>query len=223
MSIKPLDIRNKEFGRSFRGYDTAQVEDFLETVADEFERIYTENIKINEEISSVRERLEQFEELESSIREALVQAEKAAEDVRESAKREAESLRLNANREAELIVREARTKASQMLSDASARIEQARSSYEALKAAKERFASDFRELLSGYLRVMEGAEVASAREIEASLRERLDLHAVHALQEEEPPDEEARPAEEETQVLEGREEGDPPQAGEEEEAASGRG
>lgn len=183
MSMKPLEIRRKEFARSFRGYNAEQVEDFLETVADEYERIYTENLKINEEISNVRERLEQFEELEGSIREALVHAEKAAGDLRESARREAESMRMNATREAELTVREAKSRANQILADSSEKIERARESYEALKEAKEKFAADFRKLLRSYLEVMDNAEVASAKEVEASLRERLDPEALAAARE----------------------------------------
>lgn len=183
MSMKPLEIRRKEFARSFRGYNAEQVEDFLETVADEYERIYTENLKINEEISNVRERLEQFEELEGSIREALVHAEKAAGDLRESARREAESMRMNATREAELTVREAKSRANQILADSSEKIERARESYEALKEAKEKFASDFRRLLRSYLEVMDNAEIASAKEVEASLRERLDPEALAAARE----------------------------------------
>ncbi len=75
MPIRPIDVRRKEFRNGFRGYDANQVDDFLDAVADEFERAYTDNSRMREEISSLRERLQQFEELEGSIRAALVHAE----------------------------------------------------------------------------------------------------------------------------------------------------
>src|ERR671914_1721295 len=107
MPIRPIDVRRKEFRNSFRGYDANQVDDFLDAVADEFERAYTDNSRMREEISSLRERLQQFEELEGSIRAALVHAEEAADDQRRSATWEAEDVRKSAAREADLTVREA--------------------------------------------------------------------------------------------------------------------
>ena len=178
MPIRPIDVRRKEFKNSFRGYDANQVDDFLDAVADEFERAHTENSRMREEVSSLRERLQQFEELEGSIRAALVHAEQAANDLRRSASREAEDLRLSAQREADLTIREAQSRSHQMLAESSSRVERIQESFEALQEAKKNFSNDFRHLLKTYSDVMEKAEVASARDIEASLRGRLDTESI---------------------------------------------
>ena len=183
MAIKPIDVRRKEFKNSLRGYNADQVDDFLDTVADEYERSYSENLRLKEEISSLRERLEQFEKLEDSIQSALVHAESAANDLRDSASSEAENLRNNANREAELIVEEARKRSQQMLAESSSKVERAQESYEALKQAKQDFAADFRHLLRSYIAVMDNVDLVSVQEIEASLRERLDWEAIAAARE----------------------------------------
>ena len=183
MPIRPIDVRRKEFKNSFRGYDANQVDDFLDAVADEFERSYTENSRMREEISSLRERLQQFEELEGSIRAALVHAEQAANDLRRTATQEAEDLRLSANREAEFTIREAKARSHQMLADSSARVERIQQSYEAMQEAKRHFMNDFRHLLKSYMEVMDNVEVASAKEIEASLRERLDTESIAVARE----------------------------------------
>src|SRR5919206_5212362 len=167
MAIRPVDIRRKEFKSGLRGYDANQVDDFLDAVADEFERIFAENQRLMEEMTTLRGRLEQFEQLEESIQSALVQAEQAARDLRQ-----------NANKEAELIVREAKGRAHQILADSSGRVERVQESYEVLRKAKQEFGNDFRRLLKSYLAVLDNADVASAKEIEASLRERLDLESV---------------------------------------------
>ncbi len=172
MAIRPVDIRRKEFKSGFRGYDANQVDDFLDEVADEFERTFGENQRLSEEITSLQERMQQFEDLETSIREALVHAQQVARDLRQ-----------NAGKEAELIVREANEQAHRILADSSGRVERVKESYEVLHKAKQDFASDFRYLLKSYLAVMDNADVASAREIEASLRERLDLESVGAARE----------------------------------------
>src|SRR5918994_6072313 len=183
MPIRPIDVRRKEFRNGFRGYDANQVDDFLDAVADEFERTYTENSRLREEISSLRERLQQFEELEGSIRSALVHAEQAANDLRRTATWEAEDVRKSAAREADLTVREAQARAHQMLAESSARVERIQESYEALQEAKRTFTNDFRQLLKTYLDMMENMEISSAREIEASLRERLDTESIAVARE----------------------------------------
>jgi cell division initiation protein len=172
MAIRPVDIRRKEFKNGFRGYDANQVDDFLDEVADEFERTFAENQRMSEEITTLQERLQQFEELESSIREALVHAQQTARD-----------LRRNAGKEAELIVREAKEQSHRILADSSSRIERVQESYEVLRKAKQDFSNDFRHLLKSYLAVMDNTDVASAKEIESSLRERLDLESVAAARE----------------------------------------
>lgn len=183
MPIRPVDVRRKEFKNSLRGYDANQVDDFLDSVADEFERIYSDNSRMREEISNLRERLDQFEKLEASIRDALVHAEQAAKDLREAAARDAENMRATASREAELTIREAKSRAHQMLADSSARVERVQESYEALRKARQTFAADFRHLLKSYLEVMDNMDVASAKEIEASLRERMDTESIAAARE----------------------------------------
>lgn len=183
MPIRPIDIRRKEFKSGFRGYDSNQVDDFLDAVADEFERTYTENQRMREEVSSLRDRLQQFEDLEGSIRAALVHAEQASNDLRRAATQEAEDVRQSAQREADFTIREAQTRSHQMLADSSARIERVQESYEALQEAKRSFANDFRHLLKMYMDMMDNMEVSSAREIEASLRDRLDTESIAVVRE----------------------------------------
>ena len=183
MAIKPIDVRRKEFKNSLRGYNADEVDDFLDTVADEFEHAYTENLRMREEISSLRDRLEQFEKLEGSIQSALVHAESAANDLREGAAKEADNIRNNANREADLTIKEAQERSQQTLADSSSRVERAQESYEALKMAKQNFGADFRHLLRSYIDVMDNVDIVSAKDIEASLRERLDWEAITAARE----------------------------------------
>jgi cell division initiation protein len=194
MPIRPIDVRRKEFKSSFRGYDQNEVDDFLDAVADEFERNYTENQRMREEVSSLRDRLQQFEDLEGSIRDALVHAEQASNDLRRAAAQEAEGIKQSAQREADFTIREAQSRSHQMLADSSARIERVQDSYDALQEAKRSFANEFRHLLKTYTDIMENMEVASAREIEASLRGRLDTESIAVVRE--AAQEEARSAEE---------------------------
>src|SRR5918996_3127084 len=132
--------------------------------------------------------------LEGSIRDALVHAEQASNDLRRAAAQEAEGIKQSAKREADFTIREAQSRSHQMLADSSARIERVQDSYDALQEAKRSFANEFRHLLKTYTDIMENMEVASAREIEASLRGRLDTESIAVVRE--AAQEEARSAEE---------------------------
>ncbi len=167
MAIRPTDIRRKEFKIGFRGYDANEVDDFLDEVADEFEKTFAENKRLTDEMASLKDRLEQFEDLEGAIREALVHAQQVARDLRQ-----------NAGKEAELIIREAKDQSHRILADSSSRVERVQESYEVLRKAKQDFANDFRHLLKSYISVMDNVDVTSAKEIEASLRERLDTESI---------------------------------------------
>ena len=52
-----------------------------------------------------------------------------------------------------------------------------------MQEAKRNFTNDFRHLLKSYMEVMDNVEVASAKEIEASLRERLDTESLAVARE----------------------------------------
>ena len=118
----------------------------------------------------------------------------ASNDLRRAAAQEAEGIKQSAQREADFTIREAQSRSHQMLADSSSRIERVRESYDALQEAKRGFANEFRHLLKTYTDMMENMEVTSAREIEASLRERLDTESIAVVRE--AAQEEARSAEE---------------------------
>ena len=53
MKLTPLDIRHREFKRGMRGYHDAEVDEFLDEVADEYERLFKENIDLGERVESL--------------------------------------------------------------------------------------------------------------------------------------------------------------------------
>jgi len=47
--ITPMDIRNKEFKKAFKGYKEDEVDEFLDKVIADYERIYRENGELRTE------------------------------------------------------------------------------------------------------------------------------------------------------------------------------
>jgi len=51
--LTPLDIHNKEFKRSFRGYNEEDVDEFLDRVIKDYELLYRENIELKENMDRI--------------------------------------------------------------------------------------------------------------------------------------------------------------------------
>ena len=54
MPLTPLDIHNKEFSRSFRGYDEDQVNEFLDQVIKDYEALIRENKDLHNQTVTFR-------------------------------------------------------------------------------------------------------------------------------------------------------------------------
>ena len=60
MPLTPLDIHNKEFSRSFRGYDEDQVNEFLDQIIKDYEALIRENKDLQNQQLTLQERLDHF-------------------------------------------------------------------------------------------------------------------------------------------------------------------
>lgn len=117
MSLTPIDIQNKEFGRSIRGFSPSEVDEFLDRVAKELEALIKENMACREQLSQVEEKLNHYHKLEETLHNAIIVAQETAEEVKRNAAKEAELIRREADRDAARTMDEARYKASRILAE----------------------------------------------------------------------------------------------------------
>ncbi|WP_088067689.1 DivIVA domain-containing protein [Gottfriedia luciferensis] len=107
MPLTPLDIHNKEFGKSFRGYDEDEVNEFLDQVIKDYELVIREKKQLEEQILDMRERLKHFSTIEETLNKSILIAQEAAEDVKGSAQKEAKLIIKEAEKNADRIINEA--------------------------------------------------------------------------------------------------------------------
>jgi len=106
--ITPLDIQNKEFGKSVNGYKKDDVDEFLDLLTVDLEKLVTENAKLKAENTKLASDLEKYKGSENAVVETLEAAKALMGDISASAEKRAELLLQNAKLDAELITREAR-------------------------------------------------------------------------------------------------------------------
>jgi cell division initiation protein len=106
--ITPLDIQNKEFPKSVRGYKEEEVDGFLDLLTLDFEKLIEDNQRLKEQVKSLGTELSRYQKTESMVLETLEAAKALMGDISASAERRAEILLKNAELDAERITREAK-------------------------------------------------------------------------------------------------------------------
>lgn len=91
--ITPLDIENKKFGRQkIGGYSVDEVDDFLDELTTEYEKLYKENIELKSNQQELTDNVGQYKNIENTLQNTLIIAQKTADEVQEVAKKQAEQI-----------------------------------------------------------------------------------------------------------------------------------
>lgn len=138
--ITPLDIQNKEFKKAMRGYKENEVDEFLDKVITDYEKLYKENIELKDKIALLNEQIDKYVNLEKTLNNTLLVAQSTAEEVG-----------ANAHKKAELIIKEAELKATKIIDDANNTVEKIKREYEEEKKQLHIFKTRFKTLLESQL------------------------------------------------------------------------
>ncbi|MEX0909312.1 MAG: DivIVA domain-containing protein [Gemmatimonadaceae bacterium] len=145
--LTPLDVRRYDFGRAFRGYDPARVDQFRDQVAEEMERLARINQDLDAKARSFHEQLRSFRERDKALNDALVSAQQLRAEMREQAEREAQ-----------LIVREAQQDAEKLVDSGKAELKKIEGEMEALTRSQRAFIAQMRGLIARQMSEIDAAD-----------------------------------------------------------------
>lgn len=145
--LTPLDIHNKEFKRSFRGYHEDDVDEFLDQVVKDYEQLYRENVDLKEAIDRLNSKLEHYQHMENTLHNTLVIAQETAEDVK-----------LNAKKETELMIKEAEVNAQRLVDEAAGKVRRMTAEYEELQKQAQIYRTRMRTLVQAQLEMLKSSE-----------------------------------------------------------------
>jgi cell division initiation protein len=152
MKLTPLDIRQKEFRRAMRGYSDEDVDIFLDEVADEFERLFQENMDAQERIQRLEQQVAQYDGLKETLQKTLI-----------TAQQQADELKSNSRKEGELILRDAELRGRDILSESYADKQRVQQSLISLRQVEEDFRFKFKSLLEAHLNLLNEDESSEER------------------------------------------------------------
>ena len=170
MRITPLDVRKQEFRRVVRGLDPDEVHAFLATAADEFEAALTDNKQLRERLLDLEEKVDEYRNMERTLRDTLLTAERVMSEARH-----------NAAKEAELIMRDARLRADQETSSIGHRVETLKSQLRELRGHRDVYLARLKGLSEAQIGLVESYQKDFEREDMVLVRPTPPLPAMPEL------------------------------------------
>ena len=109
--ITPLDIENKKFAKQMmNGYSVDEVDDLLDEITTDYEKLYKENNELKSKIEELKGNIDHYKSIEGTLNNTLVMAQKAADEVKSIAKQQADQMISGAQEEARQALMEIESK-----------------------------------------------------------------------------------------------------------------
>jgi cell division initiation protein len=172
MKITPLEIRQKAFEKVLRGYDKDEVNAFLQTLSQEWERMLDEVKEARIRLETTEREVSKLREVESSLFRTLKAAEDTGASVIEQANKTADLILRENQLNADAIMSEAKTKSKntieeaemisrQMLDEMEERLKSMGQHYKTLELHRDNLLSDLKRLAGETIDRVERAKTSS--------------------------------------------------------------
>lgn len=137
--LTSLDVVNQSFKKSMRGYDPAEVDEFLDNVAESLQTYAQRTKDLERDLLVKEESLAEYEKMKDVLHEALLMAQKSADEKVMSAQEQATK-----------IISEAKEKADMICKDAAQEAENLRDGVYQIRNVRNLYEQEFRGLLAKF-------------------------------------------------------------------------
>ena len=173
--LTSLDVVNQSFKKSIRGYDAAEVDEFLDNVAEALQSYAQRNKELERDMAAKEERLAEYDKMKNVLNEALILAQKSADDRVKSAREAAAK-----------IISDAEAKAEEICSDAAQEADRLRSGVSQIKNIRDLYEQEFRGMLAKFDNMLN--QSISSSKLDRAVNSVLETEA--ETEEEDAPEEE---------------------------------
>ncbi|HCA7090448.1 TPA: DivIVA domain-containing protein [Staphylococcus pseudintermedius] len=140
MAFTPSEIKNKAFTRIKNGFEPTEVEQYLEQLSHEIERLKEDKKQLEKVLEERDAHIQSLKEVEKSVGEAIVSAQRAADETKAAAQKERDA-----------IIQKAQAEASQIVNDGIEKARRLSFQTEDMKRQSKVFRSRFRMLVEAQL------------------------------------------------------------------------
>ena len=143
--ITPMDLRTKSFKKAaVGGYDKREVDEYMQVLTEDYEKVYKQSVEATDKINTLTKLLETYKSMEETMKNSIIVAQSAAEDLENSAEEKAK-----------LMIEEAKLNAAKIISEAEAKAADITAKMAELKASMELFKNTAKGMLAAQLEVVE--------------------------------------------------------------------
>jgi len=173
MKISPIEIRQQEFTKKMRGYDPDEVQNFLESLAEELDKLNIENESLKSEVESLTEQISEYKKIEKNLQDTLLSAQESSAKSMEATKKQTS-----------LMIREAELKASQIIEKARESTNDIRNAVVNLREEKDLILAKLKAIVSSQANLLElkveraGDEKTKGKKIEESNKMDIDINDI---------------------------------------------
>ena len=175
MNITPIEIRQKEFERHFRGYDKDEVNAFLHTLSQAWERLLQENREKTARLEKAEKDIEKVREVESSLFRTLRTAEDTGADIVNKAQQEAKQIQQEAEQKKQEILKEAHHQAERIVAEAHQQVEQLRREAAAAEAHRQQALAQLQTLAQRMLQQVEDSQAGGLPTEETPVEQTVEV------------------------------------------------
>lgn len=140
----PIDIQNKEFSKSFKGYKETEVDSFLDELTLDYEKLFRENVELKDKLGMMTEQVKHYSSIEQTIQKTLIMAQSTAEEVT-----------LNARKKAELIIEDAEKDCRRKTESGNEELRKIKEEYERIRKEMMLYKTKCRSIISSQLAMIE--------------------------------------------------------------------
>ena len=137
--LTSLDVVNQSFKKSLLGYDAAEVDEFLDHVAETLQFYNQRTKELERDLAAKEESLAEYDRMKDVLHEALLMAQKSADDRVKSAREQANKIIADAKEQADAMCREAASEAERL-----------RAGVEQIRNIRDMYAQEFRGILAKF-------------------------------------------------------------------------
>lgn len=203
----PQEVSEKTFPKSSSfssGYDLAAVDEFLDTLTEDYTALYKENAALKAKLKILAEKLEEYRATEDTMRSMLLAAQKMAASMTDEAKEKSEKLLAEARSQREQILEEAQNAAAVANRDFQQKTEAARQKLSAAEEAMKDYVAQSLALCRTQMQFLEQLPHSDLPAQESAEAQETAPAAEAAPAQETIPAQEAAPAQEPAQADEPR-------------------
>ncbi len=153
--ITPLDIENKKFSKkAISGYSTEEVDDFLDELTIDYEKIYKEVNESRKTIESLNADIAKYRQMETTLQNTLLMAQNAADEIKNGAQSQVDAMLNDARAQADSLVSNAQASAQSEITRIDAEIQAKRKELDDMQRRCDEFKSKMEAMLISELELL---------------------------------------------------------------------